>query len=83
MPQEPQEGEAPSPPAPAILLPGCAPGLFPEQPRREFPELDDPGEPLACARREKIPAALLSCEQDDCEDFEEDEKQALLFEGLL
>ena len=45
--------------------------------------LDDPGEPLSCARREKIPAALLSCEQDDCEDFEEDEKQALLFEGLL
>ncbi len=45
--------------------------------------LDDPGKPLECKRRGKIPAELLSCEQDDCEDFEEDEEQARLFEGIL
>ena len=45
--------------------------------------LDDPTSPLECRILGEIPPPLLSCGQDDCEDFEEDEGQARLFEGLL
>lgn len=41
------------------------------------------GEALTCAVRGNIPLSLLSCEEDDCERFEEDEAQARLFDGLL
>ena len=38
---------------------------------------------LSCEILGEIPEELLSCSEDDCEHFEEDKKQAILFDGII
>lgn len=38
---------------------------------------------LSCQILNHIPEELLSCQEDECEHFEQDEKQAILFEGII
>lgn len=38
---------------------------------------------LSCEILDEIPEELLSCIENDCEHFEKDEKQAILFDGII
>lgn len=38
---------------------------------------------LSCEILDQIPEELLSCSEDECEHFEQDEKQSILFDGII
>lgn len=44
---------------------------------------DDNQTGLSCEILEEIPKELLSCSEDECEHFEEDEIQATLLDGII